>query len=149
MYFEDPLIVAFHTIFCTPWNHEKSIGTCEFQSKTLRDRKTLPRVYLLSCRGIKLFLAKDCFKFCQKLIFQNFSFWVLSIFEFEFCQCLNLTFFTIWVFFVVVAIWFFLGLSQFKFLSFVTIWVLSQFEFLSLFRTWVFEFSHNLGFVKI
>ena len=34
-----------------------------FQSihKTLRDRKWLPRIYLISCRVVKLFLTKDFF----------------------------------------------------------------------------------------
>ena len=39
--------------------------------KTSRDRKTRPRVHLIGCRGLKLFLPKDGFKFCQNLNCQN------------------------------------------------------------------------------
>ena len=42
--------------------------------KTLQDRKTLPRVQLIGCQGVKLFLPKYCFKFCKNLNGQNLSF---------------------------------------------------------------------------
>ena len=41
--------------------------------KTSQDCKTLPRVHLIGCQGVNLFLPKDCFKFGQ-LSRQDLSF---------------------------------------------------------------------------
>ena len=72
-----------------------------YKSKTSQDCKTLPRVHFIGCQGAKLFLPKDCYKFCQKLSCQNLSFWVVSQFEIELCHKLSF-----WV------------LSQFEFMTF-------------------------------
>ena len=86
------------------------------------------------------------FEFCHTL-----SFWVLSQFEFF------LNFVTIWVWRYVtilvskfhhnLSLIFFI-LSQFEFLSFITVWVFLvswQFVFLSFIAIWFFEFDHNLS----
>ena len=52
--------------------------------QTLRDRKMLPRVYLISCWGVKLFLPKDVLKFVRN--------WVVTIWVFEFCHNLSFGF---------------------------------------------------------
>ena len=129
--------------------------------KTLQDCKTLPRVHLIGCRGVKLLWLKDFFV-CQKLscqdkIFLSFvTIWVLSFcHDLSFCvlsqfECLS--FLTIWIcknlsflvapfsVFEFDKIWSF-QLSHLKFLSLVTIWVfeLFQFKFLSLFKILVFS----------
>ena len=67
--------------------------------KTLRDCKTLPRIHLISCQGVKLFLTKYFWKFCQKFSCQELSFWVLihldfsHNFSFAFCHI-----FSFWAF---------------------------------------------------
>ena len=89
------------------------------------------------CHNLSLSFITFCFsEFCQNSSFwvcQNLSFWVLS--------------------------YFFLAKSQFKCLSFVTIWifelswvelsflVLWEFEFLSFVTIWVIKFGHNLSWV--
>ena len=121
--------------------------------------KKLPRVHLIGCQGVKLFLPKYSFKFCQNLNFQflsylsqfqflvfitiqvlGFCFWCHYL-SFDFCHNISsvfsqfelLCFVTIWV-------WFCCNLS------FVTIWALSQFEFLSFVTIWV-DFCQNLFFL--
>ena len=42
--------------------------------KTSQDCKMLPRVHLIGCQGVKLFLPKDSLQFGQKLSCQNLSF---------------------------------------------------------------------------
>ena len=39
-----------------------------------QDCKTLPKVQLICCGGVKLLLPKDSFKFCNKLSLKNLSF---------------------------------------------------------------------------
>ena len=41
--------------------------------KTLGDRKTLPRVHLIGCQGVKLFLLEDPFK----VFFNNLRFVII------------------------------------------------------------------------
>ena len=93
--------------------------------KTLQDPKWLPRVHLSVCWDGKLSILKECFKFCQNLNCQIFSFWVVSQFQFlglitvlvfEFC-CYFFIFFCCWV----LSQDEFWALSPFEFLLFVTI----------------------------
>ena len=76
-----------------PWcsfRHRNWWIRCEVRAnmKTSQDRKWLPRIHLICCRGVKWFLTED---FCQKLFFWlKFGVWVLSKFEL-------LSFVTIWV----------------------------------------------------
>ena len=107
-------------------------------------------------------------KFCLNLMFWVFelvTIWVLTfvtiqVFElswFEFLcfvtlkifcgYFLNFGFLTILVDFGQYSV-FFLVLSQFQFLSFVTIWVLTHFEFLSFVAIWFYKFCHNLNFLN-
>ena len=139
--------------------------------KTSRGCKTLPRVHLMCCQGVKLILPKDGFKLCQSLNCQNwnlvfchkFSFWVLSQFKFlsfgaiwvdefsYYSSCHNFSFFTKWV--LSCHNLSFCILPQFE-LSFVASWVLRfchNLSFFSLVTVWVFEYflSHNLGFLTV
>ena len=103
--------------------------------KTSRDRKRLPRVHLINCWGVKLFLLK-LFKVLSEIIFS-----FVTLLVFEFCSILS---FCYYFFFSSVAIG---VLSQFE-LSLVIIWVfaLSQSEFLSFVKIWGFEFCHYWSF---
>ena len=90
-----------------------------YKKKTLQDRKTLPKVHLIGCWGVKLFLPKDFLKFCQKWSCHNLIFWVLSQFEIR-------------------------VLSQFEFFAFchnLSFWVFSQFGFCHNLSFWVVTFS--------
>ena len=109
-------------------------------NKTLRDRKTLHREPLIGCQSVNLFLPKDCLRFFSfKIELWDLNFWVYHHLSFEFrchfsyvlllfefgrkLSCVTIFYsflssisswvFTNWVF----------ELSQFKFLSSVTIWV--------------------------
>ena len=65
-------------------NPRKKLYSNEVQWKTSQDRKTLPGVHFIGCRGVKLFLLKKTF----------FKVWLES----EFCIILRLWVVTIWVF---------------------------------------------------
>ena len=101
------------------------------QQKILQDRKRLPRVYIIGCRGVKLSYQKTCLMFCQKLgIIRNFNF--------KFCV-------TIWIdFFHSLSFW---VLSHFEFLSLVAIGFFEFCCYFSFVPIWVFEFCHNLRFL--
>ena len=81
----------------------------------------------------------------------------VTILVFEFCHKLSSWVLSQFEFLSFVTIWFFWVSSQFEFLSFITIWVFefyhnlsfwvsSQLVFLSFITIWVFEFHHNLTF---
>ena len=69
------------------WNIIEQIET-QLEKKTSRDRKWLPWIHLIGCRGVNLFLIKD---FCQNLFFWlEFEFLsVVTIWFVEFWQSLN------------------------------------------------------------
>ena len=122
----------------------------------MQDRKRLPRVHLIGCRGVMLFLPKYSFKFCQNLNCQNLSFWVVttsafgfyhnsSFWVFEFCCYLSSQNFSFefchsmsWV----VTIKFFALCHNLSWVL-VDIWV---FSFVTI---WVFELCHSLSFVAV
>ena len=66
-------------------NSENQATYFKMKKKTFQDCKRLPRVHLIGW-GVKWFLPKGCFKFCQKLSCQNLS-WVF------FLQNLSLSFY--------------------------------------------------------
>ena len=95
----------------------------------LQDRKTLPRVHLISCWGVKLFLPKDCINFVKILFVRTwvFDFFSLTISVFGFHHNSS-----------------FLVLLFFEFLSFVAIWIVTIWVF-SCVTIWV-VFCHKLSF---
>ena len=60
--------------------------------KTLQDRKRLPRVHIIGCRGVKLFLPKRLPKVVSEIELSEFEFWsFVRISVCEFCQNLSLS----------------------------------------------------------
>ena len=107
--------------------NRNNIFMAAFINKT--DRKTLPRVHLITCQGVKLFFIITHLNFSHKLRFVTIQ--VLSqvqflshvtIWVFEFCH--NLSF---WV----LSQLQFLSLTRCDFLSFIIIFFSSQFDFFS------------------
>ena len=90
-------------------------------TKTSQDHKRLPRVHLIRCRGVKLFLPKDFFR---NWLFQALKFWVLSKF----------------VFFSFIVTYFL------KFCHNLSLWICPQFEIFSLVTFRVFKCFHNFRF---
>ena len=129
--------------------------------KKMWDCKTLPRIPLICCQGVKSFLLKDYFKFCNKLSFVTTLFWVLSQIDLEkFSHFEFLGFVTTWVLWIFkehnMCFW---SLSKLKIFSLVTIlvidfffshnlsfWVLSQLHYFSFVIIWVLEFCHKMSF---
>ena len=136
--------------------------------------KKLPKEHLICCRGVKLLILKDCFRFWQKLIFvRNWDLseieicQKLSFSEIEFCQKLSfvrvgvLSFIQIWV----IDFWHNLSssvLSQLLSLLFFFFISISLFDFCLYLRAflyfchnfncvtnWFFEFCQNNLFVEI
>ena len=119
------------------------------------DHKTLPRVHLINCRGVKFFLPKNCFKLCLNSICHNLSFWVFSLSQFNFLVLSQSIFFqnlvAIWVF---ELCWSLSGHNLsfefyhnicFELCRNLCFCVMCQFE-LSFIALWVFRFCHNLSF---
>ena len=116
----------------------------------LKDCKMRHQEHFICCQGGKLFLPKDCYRFCHKLSCQNlvlscenFSLCIYQNFSFKVLLLFKLSFVAVWVlskivFGVLSQFRFFKVLSQFEFLNFVPIeylntpilnfWVLSQFK---------------------
>ena len=69
---ENPDYLALWSLSNFPFERALSRPNVHRQ-QTSRDRKTLPRVHLISCQGVKLFLPM----FCQKLSCLNLCFWIL------------------------------------------------------------------------
>ena len=126
------------TYFVTnwPWLDLTLAGADRDINQTWRYCKTLPRVHIISCQGVKLFLPKDFF-LVLKLSFIRIG--VLTEFDFEVCHSLS--------FRVLLQIEFFefFLLLLFWCLSFVAFLVLWQFKILRLVRIIFFEFCCYLS----
>ena len=107
------------------------------------DRKTLPRVHLIGCQGVKLFLLKiQFFKLSKKLSCQKLI--IVSIWG---LRCHNLSFTRFVTIFFEWQKMFVEWPKHFEYLSFVTFWVF-ELQILNLWVVlfWVFELCHIWSF---
>ena len=133
------------------WNTTFVTYSREGRHRKKERKNMLPRVHLIGVWGVKLFSPKYCFKFCQNLISQKLIFFsFVVIFSCVLTQFKFLSFVAIWV----VIIWVLTFVAWC--LSFVIIWVLSFVarwalsfvtrKALSFVPIWIFELIHSFSF---